>query len=138
MVINIIIIRKGSSCRGMAFYLKNPTPPVVIKGGEGGIMGGGRESDGTGMLCQEPNPTGSRPTDLIGLCGPTKKERQGGQGKPNRRKGAAGKGGGGNLFKRATERLYLRPPIHGTGGSTGIRRQIRQSHIVDIRDPGSG
>ena len=100
MVINIIIIRKGSSCRGMAFYLKNPTPPVVIKGGEGGIMGGGRESDGTGMLCQEPNPTGSRPTDLIGLCGPTKKERQGGQGKPNRRKGAAGKGGGGAIYSR--------------------------------------
>ena len=40
---------------------------------------------------QEPNPTGSRPTDLIGLCEPTKKERQGGQGKPNRRKGAAGR-----------------------------------------------
>ena len=26
-----------------------------------------RESDGTGFLFEEPNPTGSRPSDLIGL-----------------------------------------------------------------------
>ena len=30
-----------------------------------------RESDGTGILNKEPNATGSRPSDLIGLCGPT-------------------------------------------------------------------
>ena len=29
---------------------------------------GGTE-DGTGILFEEPNPTGSRPSDLIGLCG---------------------------------------------------------------------
>ena len=43
---------------------------------------------GTGILFEEPNPTGSRPRDLIGLYG-EEKERD-----PNRRKGAAGKRGG--------------------------------------------
>ena len=42
---------------------------------------------GTGILFEEPNPTGSRPSDLIGLY-------RVGKGDPNRRKGAAGKGGG--------------------------------------------
>ena len=40
---------------------------------------------GTGILFEEPNPTGSRPSDLIGLY-------RVGKGDPNRRKGAAGKG----------------------------------------------
>ena len=51
------------------------------------------------------NPTGSRPSDLNGLCRqhakphpPTHKERQAGQGNPNRRKGAVGKGGRANKF----------------------------------------
>ena len=62
---------------------------------------GVRMPAGTGILLKEPNPTGSRPRDLIGLCRqhrkshpPTHKERKGRQGNPNRWKGAAGKGGG--------------------------------------------
>ena len=43
---------------------------------------------GTGILFEEPNPTGSRPRDLIGLY------EVGKRGDPNRRKGAAGKRGG--------------------------------------------
>ena len=64
-----------------------------------------RESDGTEFYSKnpvKPNPTGSRPSDLSGLCRqhtkpdpPITKERQGGQGNPDRRKGAAGKGGEG-------------------------------------------
>ena len=40
-----------------------------------------RESGGTGFLFEEPNPTGSRPRDLIGLYMVGKRD-------PNRRKGA--------------------------------------------------
>ena len=52
---------------------------------------------GTGILFEEPNPTGSRPRDLIGLY-------RGGKGDPNRL-----------LFKRETEHLWLRQLIHGIG-----------------------
>ena len=52
---------------------------------------------------KNPTPIGSRPRGLIGLWRMTTqetppprthKEGQGGQGKPNRQKGAAGEGGG--------------------------------------------
>jgi hypothetical protein len=39
----------------MSFYLKNPTPP-------------GAAHVWHGISSEEPNPTGSRPRDLIGLC----------------------------------------------------------------------
>ena len=45
---------------------------------------------GTGILFEEPNPTGSRPRDLIGLYRRCHDGNQG-KGDPNRRKGAAGK-----------------------------------------------
>ena len=50
-----------------------------------------RDPHGTGFLFEEPNPTGSRPSDLIGLYRKC------------------------HLFKRETEHLCLRPPIHGIG-----------------------
>ena len=47
------------------------TPVAAPRGflREGGVITREREreSDGTGFLFEEPNPTGSRPSDLIGL-----------------------------------------------------------------------
>ena len=48
--------RERESPYGTEFYLKNPTP-----------LGAAQATFGTGILFEEPNPTGSRPRDLIGL-----------------------------------------------------------------------
>ena len=54
---------------------------------------------GTDISCKEPNPTGSRQRDLIGLCRKHTKPHPQTQGKAV-------------LFKRETEHLCLRQPIH--------------------------
>ena len=77
----------------MVCVAKNSKSREATSKGErtGHVNPGVRERDvgGTGILFEGPNPTGSRPRDLIGLY-------RKGQGKrdPNRRKGAAGKRGG--------------------------------------------
>ena len=66
------------------------------------VRRGERERGGTGILFEEPNPTGSRPRDLIGLCRTRKRRPQpwhgNGTGIPR-------------LFKRETEHQCLRQPI---------------------------
>ena len=44
-----------------------PRDKKLLTDAEDGV----RMPAGTGILLKEPNPTGSRPRDLIGLCGPT-------------------------------------------------------------------
>ena len=115
-----------------------------------------RESCGTGILFEEPNPTGSRPSDLIGLYRrwqpkkrrpqPAKRSSREGGGRQGLHCGEANPNQGWEgpqvkdpvpvvsvnpeadppqpsapvrqcLFKRETEHLCLRQPIHGIGYS---------------------
>ena len=68
---------------------------------------------GTGILFEEPNPTGSRPSDLIGLY--TKWQRAKRPQPAKRSSREEGGATGADLFKRETEHLCIRPPIHGIG-----------------------
>ena len=63
--------RLPSWCRLLAreFYLKNPPGTGILLRTQPNREPPKRP--GTGILFQEPNPTGSRQRDLIGLCGPT-------------------------------------------------------------------
>ena len=68
---------------------KNPTPPY-----------------GTGILFEEPNSTGSRPNDLIGLYKRWHQEERPQPAKrSNREEGGGDRGSTAFLFKRETERL---------------------------------
>ena len=61
------------------------------------------DDDGTGILFEEPNPTGSRPSDLIGLY--TKWQRAK-RPQPAKRSSREEGGATGDLFERETEHLY--------------------------------
>ena len=98
------------------------------------------ERCGTGILFEEPNPTGSRPSDLIGLYRRGKGERPQPAKRSCREEGGGDRGStaarptltrdwGGpqvrdpapivsvnDLFERGTEHLWIRPPNHGIGG----------------------
>ena len=89
---------------------------------------------GTGILFEEPNPTGSRPSDLIGLCRqhtkPHPQHTRKGRGDketPNGEEEQRGRGGGptADYFKRETEHLCLRQPMNGIGG--GPRSPARET-----------
>ena len=80
---------------------------------------------GTGILFEEPNPTGSRPSGLIGLYRKWQRAKSRdpnqlgsiGNGKQERERGAnTSKVHPKNLFKRETEHLWLRQLMHGIGG----------------------
>ena len=111
--------------------LDRPTPQVTPRGG-------------TGILFEEPNPTGSRPRGLIGLY---KRWHQEERPQPAKRSNREEGGGDRHLFKRETDHLWLRQQrvvvySRGNRGVAGFHADTRgcpqdsdasmESHDVDM------
>ena len=111
--------RDTRSPYGTEFYLKNPTP-----------LGAAQATFGTGILFEEPNPTGSRPRDLIGLYRVGKRD-------PNRRKGAAGKRGGATVVYSRGNRAPVAKATHALAWRWGWVLQIKFPCHTNQRLPGN-